>query len=115
MPPGIIGQGRESLTRKEIVQRMQVQLDDLGLSNKMLNRILNAFLEVYKESMLDSDRIEIRGFGIMKSQLIKGREIRHPETQETIPAEPYYRISFIPSQSFRDKLKERAKEEVVRT
>jgi nucleoid DNA-binding protein len=109
--PPIPGKGRKSLTRKQIIEEMQVDLKNLNLPNKLLNDVLNAFFEVYKEAILDNERVEIRGFGIMKSELIRGRLISHPETGEQVVAAPYYRISFIPSQSFRTKLKSRAKVE----
>lgn len=111
MAPLVPGKGRKSLTRKQITEEMQLDLKDLGLSIQVLNKVLNAFIEVYKESILDNERVEIRGFGIMKSELIRGRLISHPETGEQVVAAPYYRISFIPSQSFRSKLKARAKVE----
>lgn len=111
MAPLVPGKGRKSLTRKQITEQMQEHLKDLGLPNKIVSRVLGAFLEVYKEAILENERVEIRGFGIVKSELIRGRLISHPETGEQVVAAPYYRISFIPSQAFRDKLKSRAKVE----
>ena len=104
--------GRESLSRREIVRRMQDDyLDDLGLTNKIVTQVMNAFIEVYKECVLENKRVEIRNFGVLQRELLKGREIKHPETGELIPARPYYRIAFKPSASFKELLKQKAKEE----
>ena len=105
--------GRDSLARREIVKRMQERhLESLGLSNKVITEVLNAFIEVYKEAILESQRVEIRNFGVLESKLVKGRLITHPETNEEVPASPYYRIAFKPSAAFRDSLRQKAKQEV---
>lgn len=107
--------GRESLSRKEIVKQMQEQyLTKLGLSNKIVTEVLNAFIEVYKHSIIENKRVEIRNFGVVNSELVKGRVISHPETGEDIPASPYYRLALKPSASFKKKLREKAKIEVQR-
>lgn len=104
--------GRDSLARREIVKQMQKKhLKHLGLSNKTLTDILNAFMDVYKDSIVENKRVEIRNFGVMSSELIRGRIIHHPETKEPTIAAPYYRVSFKPSAAFKSLLKEKAKKE----
>jgi len=104
--------GRDSLARREIVKQMQKEhLKELGLTNKMITEVLNAFLEVYKDSILNNKRVEIRNFGVMNSELVRGRLISHPETKEQTIASPYYRLAFKPSATFKDKLKQKAKKE----
>ena len=105
--------GRESLSRKDIVKKMQDDhIKDLGLSNKVVTQVLNAFIEVYKESILKSDRVEIRNFGVINSRLMRGMPISHPETKEELLASPYYRLTLKPSATFREALIKKAKKEV---
>lgn len=108
------GKGRPSLSRKDIVSRMQGKLEHLGLTNKLVGEVLEAFLDTYKECVIENERVEIRHFGVMQSSLVKGRIINHPETKEQVIAEPHYRIRFIPSQLFRQALREKAKVEVTK-
>lgn len=105
--------GRESLARRDIVKKMQQEhLKDLGLSNKILTQVVNAFIETYKEAILEHKRVEIRNFGVINSELVRARQIKHPETGEILPASPYYRLSFKPSAAFREQLKAKALKEV---
>jgi len=110
MPPKIIGRGRTSFTRKQIIEGIQQRSGETDLTSKELSEVLSAFLETYKSAILQSDRVEIRGLGIIEKQLIRGRIISHPETKESTVAAPYYRLSFIPCKELRDALKEKAKE-----
>jgi nucleoid DNA-binding protein len=108
--------GRESLARREIIKQMQKEhLKDLKLSNKVLTEIVNAFIETYKDSIIKNKRVEIRNFGVMNSELIKGRIISHPETKEATISAPYYRLAFKPSATFKRLLRERAKKEAVQS
>ena len=107
--------GRESLARREIVKKMQKQLKHLGVDSKTLTEILNTFLEVYKESILENKRVEIRNFGIINSELVRGRLVTHPETKERTIAAPYYRIAFKPSAAFKKQLRDRAKKEAIQS
>lgn len=107
--------GRDSLARREIVKLMQKDLKELGLTNKVITEVLNVFLEVYKEAVLNNKRVEIRNFGVMNSELVRGRLINHPETKEQTIASPYYRLAFKPSATFKDQLKQRAKKEASET
>ena len=101
--------GRDSLSRRDIVKKMQEEhLRELGLTNKQVTEVLNAFLETYKDSIVENKRVEIRNFGVINSELVKGRVITHPETKEVLPASPYYRLAFKPSASFKELLKEKA-------
>lgn len=87
-------------------------LEDLGLSNRTVTQVLNAFIEVYKQSIIEAERVEIRNFGVMNSRLMRGMPINHPETKEELLAPPYYRIAFKPSRAFKKSLAEKAKKEV---
>lgn len=105
--------GRESLARRDIVKKMRDgHLKDLGLSNKVLTQVVNAFIETYKDCILENKRVEIRNFGVINSELVRARQIKHPETGEVLPASPYYRLAFKPSAAFKEQLKAKALKEV---
>lgn len=111
--------GRDSLSKGDIVKKMQTYLKEselkIELSNEMIREVLDSFLEVYKQSLLESPRIEIRNFGVMTSELFKGRTITHPVTKERAIASPYYKLTFKPNASFKRRLREKAKQEVQKT
>ena len=108
--------GRDSLSKKDIVKKMQAYLkeDNLELTNPVVKQVLDAFLEVYKLSLLETPRIEIRDFGVMTIRLFKGRVIRHPVTGEEELASPHYKISFKPNAAFKKRLRKKAMEEVLK-
>ena len=108
--------GRASLAREDIVNEMRKDhLSDIGITKRIITRVVKAFLEVYKKAILENNRIEIRNFGVFYLKLTPGREIVHPETREKIISPPYYRICFKPSNAFRQQLKEKAKQEIINT
>ena len=104
--------GRDSLSKYDIVKEMQKHIKDIGLTNKVVLKVLEAFMEVYKESIIDNPRVEIRGFGILSKELVKGRIIKHPETGEEAIASPYYKLSFAASKKFRERLRNKAKADI---
>ena len=106
--------GRDSLSKHDIVKKMQAFLkeNNLELTNGVVKQVLDAFLEVYKQSLLESPRIEIRNFGVMSSELFKGRTILHPTTGKPALASPYYKLTFRPNASFKKQLRQKAKLEV---
>ena len=106
--------GRDSLSRKELVDKMQEHIESLGLSNKTVSEVVEAFFTVYKQTVLENKRVEIRNFGIMTTELVRGRIIKHPETREQTIAPPYYRLAFKPSSAFKKLLKQKAKNEVTK-
>jgi nucleoid DNA-binding protein len=108
--------GRESLCKKDIIREIQ-QNDHVKyykLNRKMVDAVILAFIEVLKKELLESDRIEIRTLGIINSELVLGRILKHPETKEETVASPYYRHKFKPCASFRRAMKEKAKNEAAK-
>jgi nucleoid DNA-binding protein len=107
--------GRPSLSKKEIIKKMKKHLTDVTITNKVMEKIIDAFLLAYKDSILENHRVEIRNFGVIRAELVRGRLISHPETKESTVASPYYKITFKPSATFKEALRARAKKEASET
>lgn len=106
--------GRDSLSRKQLLDKIKLSLKDSNVSTKTITEVIEAFFKVYKEAVLENKRVEIRNFGIMTTELVRGRIIKHPETKEQTIAPPYYRLAFKPSSGFKKLLKQKAKKEVIK-
>ena len=50
--------------------------------------IVNTFFDSIAESLVDDDRVEIRGFGSFKLKEYKGYTGRNPKTGESVPVPP---------------------------
>jgi nucleoid DNA-binding protein len=90
-------------------------LKDYSIPKKVLSKVVDAFILAYQDAILQSNRVEIRGFGVLSAVLVRGKIISHPETKEQTVASPYYRITFKPSASFKEAMREKAKKEAAIT
>lgn len=105
---------RDSFSRKQLFEKIKEQLKQTDISMKTISDVMEAFFESYKEAVLENKRVEIRNFGIMTSELVRGRIINHPETRRQTIAAPYYKLIFKPSSKFKKLLKQKAKKEVTK-
>jgi len=104
---------RGTLTHRNLIDKLQEELVDLGLPNRTLKKIIKTILSVYMDSIVQNGKVEVRGFGIFKTTFVKGRIVIHPTTKEELIASPHYRVRFMPSPSLKKVLKEKAKNEAA--
>ena len=97
-----------TITNKQCILKIK---EKLGMEPEDVKRIIQEFLEISKEYLLNGDRIEIRNFGIFKIVIKKkmiGRNPRKPEKAIVIPER--MAIKFTPSEELK-YLVERKNEE----
>lgn len=86
------------VTKADIIDRVAA---GTGLTKIETEAVINGFLTVLKEALVEEERIEIRGFGSFKVQERAPRIARNPRTNEEVEVEACYVPVFKPSQSFR--------------
>ncbi len=86
------------MTKADIIDRVA---SGTGLTKIETEAVINGFLTVLKDALVEEERIEIRGFGSFKVQERAPRIARNPRTNEEVEVEACYVPVFKPSQSFR--------------
>lgn len=65
-------------------------------------KIVNAFIESIKDSLLDGERVEIRGFGSFKIKEYQGYVGRNPKTGDVVTVEPKRLPFFRPGKELKE-------------
>lgn len=82
-----------------------------GLTKVETEAVVNGFMETVVDAMKRGDHIELRGFGTFKVVKRAPRVARNPKTNEEISVPSQYVPTLKVSQSVRDIVDERRKEE----
>lgn len=62
---------------------------------KLVQQVVEQFVEELKVSLISGATIELRGFGTLEPRLRKGRAVAHnPRTGERLSVEPHYVAAF---------------------
>lgn len=69
------------MNRSQLIRVMAIKED---LTNKQAETVVNIFFDSIKESLVNGDRVEIRGFGSFKVKEYKGYSGRNPKTGEAM-------------------------------
>lgn len=78
-----------------------------GISYKKAVLIVNATFEIMKESILNGEKVEIRGFGTFKLKRKPGRFVKNPRTGIEIYIKEKYVPVFKLAKSLRKKLNQK--------
>jgi DNA-binding protein HU-beta len=70
------------MTKADLVKKIS---DETGILRKDTAIIVDAFLEAVKDSLIEGNHIELRGFGTFKIKTRKPRSGRNPKTGEIVP------------------------------
>ncbi|HDM43438.1 MAG TPA: integration host factor subunit beta [Firmicutes bacterium] len=89
------------MTKRDIAEALA---KTTGLSNKDALKIVNIFFESIKDELVESGRVNVRGFGTFKVVLSKPKVARDINKDVEIHLPPRYRIKFIPSRLFLEEL-----------
>jgi len=82
---------------KELAENKELHVDDAS-------RIVNAFIDSIKESLLRGERVEIRGFGSFKIKEYQGYTGRNPKTGAVVSVEPKKLPFFRPGKELKEFL-----------
>jgi integration host factor subunit beta len=82
------------VTKSDLIERVSVRVPHV--SKKDTETVVNTIFDSMTESLMQGDRIEIRGFGSFQVKIREAREGRNPKTGEEvrIPAKrtPFFKV-----------------------
>ena len=82
------------MTKSDLIERVSVRVPHI--SKKDTETVVNTIFDSMTESLMQGDRIEIRGFGSFQVKIREAREGRNPKTGEEvkIPAKrtPFFKV-----------------------
>jgi DNA-binding protein HU-beta len=78
---------------------------DAELPKIAVDRMLDSFMRRVQESIAKGEKVKLAGFGAFELKKAAGRLGRNPKTGETIQIAPRARPRFVPSHSFKGRIK----------
>lgn len=75
-----------------------------GLSEKQINDAVNCILNLMTESLINNQRIEIRGFGSFSLHYRAPRNAHNPKTGEKVTTVAKYTPHFKPGKELRERV-----------
>jgi len=89
------------MSKKELVRavakRAQVRI-------KEAEAVVNAFLDVLKDALLEEGRVALTGFGVFQVREAKERTVSNPRTGEKVRIPARKRVAFRPSLELKRRL-----------
>ena len=70
------------MTKSDLIERVSVRVPHI--SKKDTETVVNTIFDSMTESLMQGDRIEIRGFGSFQVKIREAREGRNPKTGEEV-------------------------------
>jgi DNA-binding protein HU-beta len=100
------------MNKGELVKKVASRI---GVTEKQVNPILSALIEVIAETVAEGERVSLVGFGVFESRDRQARECRNPKSGEllTVPATTIPVLS--PGKTFKDAVKQGAEGEDLET
>ena len=82
----------KKVTKHDLIEAVY---EETQHEKKVIQSVIESFLEQVKISLIQQQTIELRGFGTFEVRLRKGRaSARNPKTGETVTVEPHYVAAF---------------------
>ena len=77
-----------------------------GVTKKDTEEIMNAFVEVVKDTLKAGDKVQLLGFGTFEQKERAARTARNPQTGEMIEVAASKAVVFKPGKGFKDAVNE---------
>ena len=90
------------MTKKDIVLRIT---DLTGIKQVDVKKIVQRTFDVVIESLVRSEKVELRNFGVFKIKERKARFGRNPRTGESVPVPPRKVVVFKPGLEMKQRIK----------
>ncbi|HRZ40191.1 MAG TPA: HU family DNA-binding protein [Candidatus Omnitrophota bacterium] len=90
------------MTKKDIVLKIT---DSTGIKQVDVKTIVQATFDVIVESLVRSEKVELRNFGVFKIKERKARFGRNPRTGDSVPVPPRKVVVFKPGLEMKQKIK----------
>lgn len=95
---------KNRVTKHDLVEAVY---ENTRCEKKVIQTVIESFLEQLKTSLENKSDIELRGFGTFELRLRKGKkEARNPKTGEKVIVPPHYIAAFRAGQSLRNSLRD---------
>jgi len=89
------------VTKADIAKKISA---GTSLTQLETEAVINAFIGIVKDAMLDGDRVDLRGFGSFEAKHRAARTARNPRTNQPVHVPPTYVPVYKPSRSFRKEV-----------
>ncbi|EGJ51019.1 HU family DNA-binding protein [Desulfocurvibacter africanus] len=89
------------MNKSELIKTLA---EDKDIHVDEASKIVNAFVDSIKDSLLQGERVEIRGFGSFKIKEYKGYTGRNPKTGDIVDVEPKRLPFFRPGKELKEFL-----------
>ncbi len=76
-----------TITKADLVEKITRQVSP-NITKRDVARIVQMFLDAMCQTLVDGNRIEIRGFGVLNTKLRKPKIARNPKTKEPVNIPP---------------------------
>ena len=96
--------GRSTITKSELIE--QLTIDQLHLDPQDVQVSVDALLDRISRSLINGERIEIRGFGSFSLHYREPRQGRNPKTGDTVELSGKYVPHFKPGKEMRERVNE---------
>ena len=73
------------MTKSDLIENLALQRD---IPMKRAEQVINEIFAAMQQSLLNDERIEVRGFGSFEIREYEGYKGRNPKTGETIDVKP---------------------------
>ncbi len=73
------------MTKKKLIERLARQLD---ISQQKAKQVIDITFQAMADTLIEEDRVEIRGFGSFVVRYYAGYEGKNPKTGETVEVKP---------------------------
>lgn len=90
------------MTKKDIVLKIT---DQTGIKQVDVKTIVQKTFDVIVESLVRSEKVELRNFGVFKIKERKARFGRNPRTGESVPVPPRKVVVFKPGLEMKQRIK----------
>ena len=90
------------MTKKDIVLRIT---DLTGIKQVDVKKIVQRTFDVIIESLVRSEKVELRNFGVFKIKERKARFGRNPRTGESVPVPPRKVVVFKPGLEMKQRIR----------
>lgn len=90
------------MNKQELITAMA---NKSGMTKKDVDKAVNAFVNVVKDTLIDGEKVQLMGFGtfeVRERAARKGRNPRNPQEEIDIPASKL--PAFKPGKSFKDEI-----------
>lgn len=90
------------MTKKDIVLKIT---DTTGIKQVDVKTIVQKTFDVIIDSLVKSEKVELRNFGVFKIKERKARFGRNPRTGESVPVPPRKVVVFKPGLEMKQRIK----------